>query len=137
MLTSGWVVTEKMIGEEKGCKARLVVHGNQDNAEVDVDSPTVQKSSLRLQMTIAAQYGWRLKTCDVTSAFLQSDNLDRNIYVVPPKEANEGENVWKLIKPMYGLPESSRKWYFIISQHGAATSALEHTAVNGKFLIDS
>ena len=57
-----------------------------------------------------------MKTSDVTSAFLQSDNLDRIIFVVPPKEANEGENVWKLIKPMYGLPESERKWYFTISQ---------------------
>ena len=76
LLTSGWVVTEKIIGGELGCKARLVVHGNQDTAEIDVDSPTVQKSSLRLQITIAAQYGWELKTSDVTSAFLQSDNLD-------------------------------------------------------------
>ena len=72
-LTSGWIITEKLYGDVVGCKARLVVHGNQEMYEVRSDSPTVTKQSLRLVFTIAAQFGWEVITSDVTSAFLQSD----------------------------------------------------------------
>ena len=66
-LTSGWVVKEKMYGDVIECKARLVVHGNQEIEEVQSDSPTVTKQSLRMVYTLAAQYGWEVVTLDVTS----------------------------------------------------------------------
>ena len=75
-LTSGWVITEKLYGDVVGCKARLVVHGNQEEYDVRSDSPTVTKQTLRLVFALAAQYGWEVITSDVTSAFLQSDKLD-------------------------------------------------------------
>ena len=83
-ISCGWVITEKIYGDKVDCKARLVVHGNQLDEPVDTDSPTVRKLSLRVQFTLAAQYGWQVKTADVTAAFLQSDNLDRQIFVSPP-----------------------------------------------------
>ena len=99
-LTSGWVVTEKMYGDVVGCKARLVVHGNQELEEVQSDLPTVTKQSLRMVYTLAAQYGWEVVMSDVTSAFLQSDKLDREVYVVPPSDMRKLGVVWKLYKPM-------------------------------------
>ena len=115
-ISCGWVITEKILGDKVGCKARLVVHGNQLDELVDTDSPTVRKLSLRVQFTLAAQYGWQVKTADVTAAFLQSDNLDRQIFVRPPPEANDDGMLWLLVKPMYGLDESGRVWYFTIAR---------------------
>ncbi len=44
------------------------------------------------------------------TAFLQGQEIDRELYVYPPKEANT-DLIWKLKKPVYGLADSSRKWY--------------------------
>ena len=110
-LTSGWVVTEKLYGDVVGCKARLVVHGNQETFDLRKDSPTVTKQTLRLVFSLAAQYGWEVIISDVTSAFLQSDKLDREIYVQPPADVRTPGTLWRLLKPMYGLEDAGLKWY--------------------------
>ena len=110
-MSSGWIVTEKLYGDVVGAKARLVVHGNQERSDLVTDSPTVSKQSLRLQFSLAAQFGWEIVMADVTSAFLQSDILDRELYVQPPKDAAPPGVVWLLRKPMYGLEDASLKWY--------------------------
>ena len=110
-LTSGWIVTEKLYGEIVGCKARLVVHGNQEYNDIRSDSPTVTKQSLRLVFTLAAQFGWEVITSDVTSAFLQSDKLDREVFVQPPSDIRSPGTLWRLEKPMYGLDDAGLKWY--------------------------
>ena len=110
-MSSGWVITEKLYGDVVGAKARLVVHGNQEGGELVTDSPTVSKQSLRLQFSLAAQFGWEIVMADVTSAFLQSDILDRELYVQPPKDTAPPGVIWKLRKPMYGLEDASLKWY--------------------------
>ena len=70
----------------------------------------VKKSSLRLIVAIASSKKWRINFVDVQSAFLQGENISRDIYIIPPKEANTNK-LWKLIKPVYGLKVASRKWY--------------------------
>ena len=114
-VTSDWVVTEKVIDGEKGCKARLVVHGNQAMDQLNTDSPTVRKCSLRLLFFLAAQFGWKVKTADVTSAFLQADQLDRDVYVKPPADIHVAGTLWKLRVPVYGLGDSGKKWYLTIA----------------------
>ena len=47
---------------------------------------------------------------DIQSAFLQGEELTREIYLRPPAEANT-RNLWLLKKPVYGLKMASRKWY--------------------------
>ena len=110
-MSTQWIITEKMYGDVKGAKARVVVNGNQEKADMPADSPTVSKQSLRLLFTLAAQMGWEVVMADATSAFLQSDNLDRELYVQPPKDAVAPGHVWLLVKPMYGLTDASLKWY--------------------------
>ena len=58
-ISSGWVITEKYIEGKKCCKARLVVHGNQSLDEIRTDSPTVSKSSLRIQFSWQLNMGGR------------------------------------------------------------------------------
>ena len=80
-ITSGWVVTEKFLEGKRACKVRRVVHRNQIVDNIQMDSPTFRKSSLRILFALAVQYEWKVKTADVTSAFLQSHPLDRDVYV--------------------------------------------------------
>ena len=42
---------------------------------IQTDSPTVRKSSLKILFALAVQYVWKIKTADVTFAFLQSNPL--------------------------------------------------------------
>ena len=42
---------------------------------------------------------------------MQSDKLDREIYVQPPADVRSPGTLWKLEKPMYGLDDSGLKWY--------------------------
>ena len=119
-ISSGWVITRKEIDGKPGIKARLVCHGNQasllqQSIDERSDSPTVKKSSVRLLLFLAAQYGWRIETRDVTAAFLQADDLEREIFVQPPQESEDRNNLWCLIKPMYGLDEASHRWFITIS----------------------
>ena len=107
-ITTTWVLTQK--GDEK--RARLTARGFQEEANFPTDSPTVQKHSIRLILTVASTNNWDIKTTDITSAFLQGSKMDRDVFIKPPREAEEKGKLWKLIKCLYGLKDASRKWYF-------------------------
>lgn len=106
-ITTTWVLTDK--GTEK--RARLTARGFQEDATFPTDSPTVQKHSMRLLLAIAATEGWDICTTDISSAFLQGSEMDRKVYVKPPREANQAGWLWLLNKCLYGLKDASRKWY--------------------------
>ena len=107
-ITTTWVLTEK--GDE--VRARLTARGFQEDGDFPTDSPTVQKHSIRLLLALAVKYGWDISTTDITSAFLQGNPLDRDVYIKPPKEANQPGKLYKLNKCLYGLKDASRQWYF-------------------------
>ena len=110
-VTSRWVITSKGDGKYK---ARLVARGFQEVLNEQSDAPTVNKISKRLMFTVAACRKWEVKSLDVTSAFLQADELDREIYVKPPTDIRRKGIVWKLKKPLYGLGDSARRWYLTL-----------------------
>ena len=66
---------------------------------------------------MAVQYGWKVKTADVTSAFLQSHpmDMDRDVYVKPPADIHVEGTLWKLRVAVYGLGEAGKEWYETIS----------------------
>ena len=105
-ITTVWVLTEK--GTE--VRARLTARGFQESTDVPTESPTMHKSSLRLALGVAAANGWSIGTTDIRSAFLQGSDLDREVYVQPPKEAYMEGKLWRLNKCLYGLKDASRKW---------------------------
>lgn len=106
VITSRWVITSK--GNQ--IKARLVARGFQEDADVVSDSPTMTKASLRCILTLAAMNDWSVETVDIKSAFLQGMELDRPVFIKPPREADTGK-IWKLKKCLYGLKDASRQWY--------------------------
>ena len=55
---------------------------------------------------ITAQRSWKLSTTDIETAFLQGEKIERDIYLIPPKEASRNK-VWKLHKCVYSLSGAS------------------------------
>jgi len=90
-----------------------VVQGNLDNGvqETPSDSPTVDRHSIKLTLSVAANAKWRVRTMDVLAAFLQGRKIDRIVHVEPPKEFKKAGQVWRLRKGLYGLREASRLWF--------------------------
>ena len=105
-----WVIKPKIINGIPDTKARLVAKGFQENDDFRRDSPTCSKASIRFCLTMIATMKWTLQSIDISGAFLQSDQIDREVYVKPPKEAQTSK-IWHLRKPIYGLKDASRSWY--------------------------
>ena len=106
-ISSRWICTKK--GD--AIKARLVARGYEDDCSSEkTDSPTIVKANLRVLFSVAASKKWRINFLDVQSAFLQGEELTREIYLRPPAEAHT-DKLWLLRKPVYGLKIASRKWY--------------------------
>ena len=108
-LNTNWVIVQK--GD--AIKARLCVRGDQEKDKEDIrtDSPTVHKTSIKLFYLLAALNDWKIKTADVMAAFLQGADLDRDVYVRPPKERRVPGVLWKMVKEAYGLVDASRGFY--------------------------
>ena len=111
-ISSRWVITEKYKEGEKFVKARLVARGFEEDQINDIrkDSPTCGKDSLRLSLTLFASMDWQIHSLDVKSAFLQGNAIEREVYIIPPREVNTNK-LWKLNKTVYGLADASRTWY--------------------------
>ena len=106
-ITCTWVMTQK--GKE--ARARLTARGFLEEEEFPTDSPTIQKYTLRTALAIAASKEWEITATDIKSAFLQGSELEREVYVKPPREANNKGKLWRLRKCLYGLKDASKAWY--------------------------
>lgn len=108
-----WVLTEKTMEDGgKKMKARLVARGFEEHEEIQTDSPTVAKEMMRTYMAIAASKGWNINSIDIKAAFLQSEEISREVFIKAPKEANCGDGIlWRLKKCVYGLTDAARNWF--------------------------
>ena len=115
-----WVITEKSENFEefeKKVKARLCVRGFEEELDESVESPTSEKRTIRLGFNLAVQNNWCIETVDIKSAFLQSNDIERSVFVKPPKEARVPGKIWQLIKPVYGLDDGPRCWYQSLAKY--------------------
>lgn len=107
-ISTTWVLWKK--GDVM--RARLVARGFEEDGNLERDSPTVAKSTIRALIAFAATRGWRLVTTDIKSAFLQGDTIDRDVFIDPPPESDAPRGtVWKLKKALYGLVDAARQFY--------------------------
>ena len=117
LMSTRWVITEKETEGVGNVKARLVVRGFEEECDVKSDSPTVHKESLRLFLAAAATQNYDIHSLDIKAAFLQGQNIDRIIYVQPPKEcASNKAVVWKLNKCVYVLVDVSMKRFLSVKK---------------------
>ena len=98
-------------------KARLVVKGFEEPTKDGIlkNSPTCSKENLRVVLVVIAQKKLKLNSIDIKAAFLQGENIDRELYVLPPKEANT-DKIWLLKTCTYRLVDASRQWYNTVKQ---------------------
>lgn len=111
-MDSKWIFTKKNVGENKICKARLVVRGFQQKDVIDdVYSPVLKLQTLRILLSVAAQKNYEIHQMDVKGAFLYG-RIDEDVYLKPPEGVNIREGyVLKLTKSLYGLKKSPKYWY--------------------------
>ena len=116
-LDTHWVLTEKVVEGKTIIKARLTIRGDQEDAEnIRSDSPTVRKGNIKIFAAVAAKEGWEICTSDVTCAFLQGAKLERDVFVLPPRERRVPGILWRLLKPVYGLVDAPRGWYLALDE---------------------
>jgi len=130
-ISTRWVCSLKSTPDGIIPKARLVARGFEEfTANIQKDSPTCAHESLRLIIAITAQRQWELHAMDIKTAFLQGQNMDREVYVAPPKEANS-KGIWLLNKCVYGLSDASLYWYKKVKsallENGGSMSKLDPT----------
>ena len=97
-------------------KARLCAKGNKEEpagleSPTRADSPTLGRESLRMALAIAATNSWSAQTIDLIQSYLQGRDMERNVYLRPPKEYSTPGVIWKLNKPVYGLRSSGRSLF--------------------------
>ena len=110
-----WVIRPKMIDGVSSVKARLCARGFEEEQLFRTDSPMASREGNRIVLTLVASSGWTLNSLDVKTAFLQGRQIDRDIYIRPPKEAKT-TMLWKLKKTVYGLADASRSWYLKLKE---------------------
>lgn len=99
-------------------KARLVAQGFTQVEGVDyflTFAPVAKLASLRIILAIAARNDWDVQVFDFHAAFLNGEFDDNEeLYMEQPPDhefANRRDYVLRLRKTIYGLKQSSRKWY--------------------------
>ena len=71
---------------------------------------------LRMVFVSASIMSWELHSLDITSAFLQGNDIGREVFVRPPSEIMEEGKIWKLQRCTYGLNDAPREWYNRVEQ---------------------
>ena len=109
---SRWVITrkEKSDGQKQKVKGRLVAKGFQEKESPQSDSPTMLRESMKMFFSVAANKDFELRKIDIRAAFLQAKQLDRDVFLRPPKDIRKEGMIWKLKKLLYGLNDASRKF---------------------------
>ena len=112
IIRARWLFTRKTDGR---AKARLVLLGYQtkDLGKEPTASPTASRRARNIMLTVAAAHHWKLIKGDVTSAFLQADELEKDFFIEPDSVLRKAFNVkdgelLHVIKPGYGIGEAPR-----------------------------
>src|SRR5450432_4009543 len=121
-------------------KSSLVVQAYNDEEKklVLTQSPTIQRVSQRLILILTAMKindnnDVHLYLRDISQAYVQSTtNLNREFYVRPPREMAEelgigSDNVLKVLKPLYGVPEAGNHWFKTYHTHHVKELGMEQS----------
>ena len=98
-------------------RARLTARGFEEEDYVSGRSPTVSKRTFKLFLAITSSKNYEIRTTDIKSAFLQTNQMKRDVYIQPPKEARvEEAYIWKLKTALYGLNDAALQFYLTVRE---------------------
>ena len=103
-----WVIKSKIINNKSATKAYLCACGFEEEQNYHTDSPTYSRQGIQIMFTLCASRKWPVSSIDIKTAFLQSKDLERAVFLRPPKEAQTNK-IWQLQKCVYGLADAP--WY--------------------------
>ncbi|GKE50333.1 retrovirus-related pol polyprotein from transposon TNT 1-94, partial [Tanacetum coccineum] len=97
-------------------KARLVAQGFSQIPSLDYShtfSPVVKATTVRVVLSLAVIYGWKLHQLDVNNAFLHGHLTERVYMEQPPgfTDSRFPNHVCRLNKAIYGLKQAPRAWF--------------------------
>ena len=120
LIATRWVLVDKELPDGKIVrKARLCMRGDQESNKdkiIQSDAPTVSKVNIKLLLNEAVRRDWEVGSSDVTRAFLQTSDINRQVYVIPPPEAEvPAGKVWLLKRLAYGLIDAANSFYLNIT----------------------
>lgn len=128
-------------------KSRLVVQAFNDAGKqmVLTQSPTVQRSSTRLMLSIAVALIRTFSLCvflrDISQAYVQSTTpLIREVLCRPAPELVKfmnlpTETIMRVLKPLYGIPEAGNHWFGTYIRHLKEKLSMEQSAHDPCLLI--
>jgi Reverse transcriptase (RNA-dependent DNA polymerase) len=114
-----WVFKQKLNehGERVQFKARITPKGFKQKHGVDyfeVFAHTGKYKTLRIALALAAARDMEINQLDVPTAFVRAD-LEEEVYMEMPEGHREPGMVCHLRKSLYGLKQSPRNWYRLLS----------------------
>ena len=119
-----WVLTWKVLPDSQGrkAKARAVILGYMDPQyeRRPTYSPTVSRTSKQLFLQMAASCGYHVAKGDVSGAFLQGREFQRQVLCAPLPEICEAlelppGSITRLTRAAYGLVEAPLEWYLTVN----------------------
>jgi hypothetical protein len=110
VVTSKWLYKIKHAadGSVEKFKARFVAHGFSQKEGIDYDeifAPIARYTSIRIIISLAAVFGWKLYQMDVKTVFLNGE-AEQEVYIEQPEGFvihGKESHVCKLKKALYGL----------------------------------
>ena len=93
-----WAIVYKYVNGVRTVSARLCARGDKESQPNRTDCPTASKPALRTSLSVAASKGWKL--IDFTAAFLQGKDIERELYILLPKDiqSEKPDLVWRVVK---------------------------------------
>jgi hypothetical protein len=118
MVTSKWIykINHATDGSIEKYKARFVARGFTKKEGIEYDeifAPVARYTSIRIIISLATFFGWKLHQMDVKTAFLNGE-VEQEACIEQPEGfvIHEKEShVCKLKKALYGLKQAPRAWY--------------------------
>ena len=77
-------------------------------------------------MAMAAKNNFKLASVDISTTFLQSKMLDRDVFVKPPEDIRKPGVIWKLWKLINGLDDGSRKFWLRVKEFFHRDGSQDH-----------
>lgn len=94
-------------------KVPIAPHGNDNSIRHELwsSSSMCWPVGMRTVVSIASLLRWSLNTMDVQSAFHETCQAARDVYIDPPRESlDRGRSMWRFLTAAYGLLNAHFKW---------------------------